>query len=81
MEGDAMDETKVRCPIIGTDGNAFALMARVLGCLNGAGQIERARAFLLAIPETGSYDAFLRLILQYVEPIHVDGDAGVGDDA
>jgi hypothetical protein len=59
---------KPRCKLTGTDGNVFALAARVATALQNAHQPEKAaemKAKLLH--ECHSYDEALRLFMAYVD--------------
>ena len=59
---------KPTCQLIGTDGNVFALAARVTQALRRAGQPEKAKEFSGKLfSQCGSYDEALQLMLQYVD--------------
>lgn len=53
-------------PLVGEDGNAFAIMGRVSKALKRAGEHEAAEEYTNAAFEAESYDALLRLTLEYV---------------
>lgn len=58
---------KPTCKLIGTDGNAFAIVGRVKQALTKAGQKERASEFVTKAFACGSYDAVLALCMEFVE--------------
>lgn len=58
---------KPKVKLIGTDGNAFALMGRVRKALNDANLQDQAKDFNEKAFQCESYDALLRLIGNYVE--------------
>jgi hypothetical protein len=60
---------KPACPLVGTDGNVFAVIARVRRCLEGDGQPERAKEFVKRATSATSYDAVLQLVFQYCDPM------------
>ena len=60
-------ETKPVCRLVGTDGNVFAVIGRVRQALIGAGQPDRASEFVKRAFGAPSYDAVLRLCMEYVE--------------
>ena len=60
--------TKPTCEIIGTDGNVFAVIARVSRTLQRAGQREKADEWATEAMKCASYDEVLRLMFEYVEP-------------
>ena len=62
-----MDQ-KPRCRLVGTDGNAFAIIGNVSRALKAAGQSEKAREWQQKAMSCGSYDELLALVYTYVEP-------------
>ena len=58
---------KPKCKLTGTDGNVFALAGRVGKALKRAGQADKAREFYEKLPNCGSYDEALRLMMEYVD--------------
>lgn len=65
-----MTETtgKPRCKVVGTDGNAFAIIATVTRALKGAGLHDAASEFQRRAFASESYDALLQLLFEYVDP-------------
>jgi len=58
------------CKLIGTDGNAFALIGVVKKCLVENGKDDQAERFAAeAMDECNSYDELLCLIMKYVDVI------------
>ena len=55
------------CKLTDTDGNVFALAARVIRALNQAGQTAEAEAVATRLRTCQSYDQSLQLFLEYVE--------------
>ncbi len=62
-----MDQ-KPKCRLVGTDGNAFAIIGNVSRALKAAGQPEKAREWQQRATSCGSYDELLALVYTYVEP-------------
>jgi hypothetical protein len=60
---------KPACPLVGTDGNVFAIIGRVRRCLELSGQPERATEFVERATSAASYDAVLQLTFEYVDPM------------
>ena len=58
---------KPRCKLTGTDGNVFALAARVVAALEKAGQPEQAEEMKRRLFRCKSYDESLRLFMEYVD--------------
>ena len=58
---------KPRVKLSGTDGNVFSIIGKVSRALRQAGQADRAKAFCGAAMACGSYDAVLRLCMDYTE--------------
>jgi len=59
--------TKPKCKLSGTDGNVFALSARVGTVLKHAGQPEKALEFYGKLHECKSYGEALVLMGKYVD--------------
>lgn len=59
--------SKPVCKLLGTDGNAFALIGKVDTALKKAGLHEQATEFKNKAFNCESYDALLVLIGKYVE--------------
>jgi len=66
MEANAV--RKPECPMVGEDGNVFAVIGRVSRALKRDGQPERAKEWQEKAVACGSYDAVLQLMFSYVEP-------------
>ena len=62
-----MDQ-KPKCRLVGTDGNAFAVIGNVSRSLKAAGQSEKAREWQQEAMSCSSYDELLALVYTYVEP-------------
>lgn len=58
---------KPKCKLIGTDGNVFALSARVQSALKKAGLHDQAEEFGEKLWDCGSYEDALRLMTEYVD--------------
>jgi hypothetical protein len=54
------------CPLIGTDGNVFAIIGTVKACLTDAGLTDEADRFAGEAVQQHSYDEVLALVQQYV---------------
>jgi hypothetical protein len=61
-------EIKPKCRLVGTNGNAFAIIANVSRALKNAGQVEKAKEWQQKAMSCGSYDDLLALVWTYVEP-------------
>lgn len=63
-----MADTKLpKCKLVGTDGNVFAIIGNVAKTLERAGLREKAMEFKKRAFASGSYDAVLRLCMEYVD--------------
>ena len=60
---------KPRCKLVlvGTDGNAFAIIGNVSKALKRAGYPEKAKEFQTKAFQSDSYDALLTLCCDYVD--------------
>lgn len=58
---------KPKCKLIGTDGNVFALAARVGKVLKNAGLHEQAKEFEDNVFDSESYDEALTVMGDYVD--------------
>ena len=58
---------KPTCKLVGTDGNAFAVIGAVSKCLKRAGQPDAAKEFRDRSFGCHDYDAMLRLCFEYVK--------------
>jgi hypothetical protein len=67
IKGARAMDGKPRCTLTGTDGNVFALAARVAAALENAGQPEKAAEMLAKLWECHSYGDALRLFMTYVD--------------
>ena len=61
-----MPKTNVEVQLVGEDGNAFAILARVEKALKQAGHRDLATEFM-AEATSGNYDHLLQTCCQYVE--------------
>jgi hypothetical protein len=59
-------DTKPRCKLTRTDGNVFALLARVRTTLTKAGREKDAEEVTRRLAACQSYDEALRLFMEYV---------------
>ena len=75
MKGTARQEPRTghngkrrpECPLVGKDGNVFAVIGRVRAALRAEAMEEEAREFMDRAFKAESYDAVLRLCMEYVE--------------
>ena len=58
---------KPTCQLTGEDGNVFSIIGRVSKALKRAGQEDKAEEFRKKAMQSESYDAVLRLCMDYVE--------------
>ena len=67
MKGDKIDKiiNKPTVKLVGTDGNAFAILGRVSNALKAAGLEEEAAEFLSEAMK-GDYDHLLQTCFKYV---------------
>lgn len=63
-----MQIQKPKCRLVGEDGNAFAIMARVSQALRGAGQGNLVSKYLKEATQ-GDYDHLLRTSMEYVDDV------------
>jgi len=59
-------KVKPQVKLVGTDGNAFAILAKVKTALRKAGQVEEAEAFMKEAM-SGDYDHLLATAMEYVD--------------
>ena len=57
----------VTVPLVGEDGNAHAILGRILNALRKAGYSQEARDAFLAEATSGDYDHLLRTAMDWVE--------------
>ena len=58
---------KPTCKLLGEDGNVFNIIGRVSATLKRAGLKEKAEEFTSKAFNSESYDAVLRLAMEYTE--------------
>ena len=58
---------KPKCVLVGTNGYVFALAGKVSRTLKQAGMRDEAKEFMEKLPQCGSYDEALQLMMEYVE--------------
>jgi menaquinone-dependent protoporphyrinogen IX oxidase len=58
---------KIKCKLLGTDGNAFSIIAKVSSALKRAGQQAEAKKFQDEAFKCESYDQLLQLAMKTVE--------------
>ena len=63
---------KVPCQLVGKDGNAYFIMARVVRALNKAGYGQEVVDEYMKRAKAGDYDNLLQVTLEYVD------DTGIG---
>ena len=60
-------DNKPVCKLIGTDGNAFAIIGKVIRTLKQANMPEKAKEFQEKATQSESCDALLSLTMDYVD--------------
>ena len=55
------------CVLVGTDGNAFAVIGTVARCLKRAGKRDRAKAWVEDATSSKSYDELMTKLHHYVD--------------
>lgn len=55
------------CKLVGEDGNIFSIMGRARRALRDVGMIKEAKEMTERITKSGSYDAALQIVMEYVE--------------
>jgi len=68
-----MEQEKPDAPLIGADGNIFALMGIASKTLKRVGMPDEAKEMCSRITGSGSYDEALGIIMEYVNPVDADG--------
>ena len=63
---------KPKCPLIGTDGNVFALIGMTQKSLRAIGEEEQAKEVLDRVINCGSYDEALNIMQEYVDVTSID---------
>lgn len=66
------EANKPDCPLIGADGNIFNLMGIASHTLKEHGMAEEAKEMCSRMKESGSYDAALAVLMDYVNPVGVN---------
>ncbi len=61
------DPNKLRCQLVGSDGNVFAIIGNVKRTLERAGLRDKAKEFTKRALEAGSYDEVLQMCFEYVD--------------
>lgn len=61
------DAGKPTCKLVGEDGNIFNLIGIAARCLRRAHQADKAKEMTDRVMTSGSYDAALRIIMEYVD--------------
>ncbi|MCR0410316.1 DUF3991 domain-containing protein [[Clostridium] innocuum] len=68
-----MDQNrKPKCPLIGTDGNVFALIGMTQKSLRAIGEDELAKEVFQRVTSSGSYEEALGIMQEYVDVTSVD---------
>ena len=60
------------CPIIGADGNIFNILGIATRTLKDCGMKDEAQEMRSRVIESGSYDAALAVIMEYVTPVDAE---------
>ena len=60
---------KPPCPLVGTDGNVFAVIGTVSRCLKRAGLRDEAKAWVAEATSSASYDQVIERVFKYVDPL------------
>lgn len=63
---------KPKCPLIGTDGNVFALIGMTQKSLRAIGEEEQAKEVLDKVINCRSYDEALNIMQEYVDVTSID---------
>ena len=58
---------KLRCKLVGTDGNVFSIIGKVSGTLRKAGLKDKVKEFTDKAFSAESYEAVIQLAMKYVE--------------
>jgi len=58
---------KPECQLVGTDGNAFAIIGNVAKALRKVGMVDEAAAWTDKAMQCGSYDELLQLAMGVVD--------------
>ncbi len=61
-----MPKTNIKVKLIGTDGNAYAVLAKVIRALKDGGRGDLVEQFKKDAT-SGDYDNLLRVVMEYVE--------------
>lgn len=72
LNGFVKEMAKPKCPLIGQDGNIFAVMGTASGTLKENGMAEQAKEMCRRVTSSGSYEEALSVICEYVEPVSVE---------
>jgi hypothetical protein len=67
------EQEKPDAPIIGADSNVFNIMGIASRTLKRAGMPDQAKEMNARVMGSGSYDAALGIIMEYVNPADADG--------
>ena len=72
MNSSTTKYPKVVVPLVGEDGNAYAILGRVDRALRMAGVSKDERAAFMDEAMAGDYDNLLRVVLSWVTPAEFD---------
>lgn len=77
MKGNQMSSSTTKyphviVPLVGEDGNAYAILGRVDRALRVAGVSKDERAVFMDEAMAGDYDNLLRVVLSWVTPAEFD---------
>ena len=67
LEKSELGVEKPSCPLIGQDGNIFAIMGRASRLLKNAGQSDKAKEMCDRVTASQSYSEALNIVSEYVE--------------
>lgn len=69
MEKAPNGKDKIKVKLVGTDGNAFAVLGKVIGAMKSAKWSDRDIGNFKVEALMGDYDNLLRVVLDYCEVI------------
>ncbi len=72
LNGFVKEMIKPKCPLIGQDGNIFAVMGTASGTLKENGMEDQAKEMCRRVTSSGSYEEALSVICEYVEPVSAE---------
>jgi len=73
IPGQQQETKKPDCPLIGADGNIFNLMGIASRTLKNNDMAEKAKEMSSRVRSSGSYNAALAILRDYVTPVDASG--------